>query len=333
VAPRHDGADIVLAMLNAETFTSPAAAAIALALLWIGEAASPMFHHGRERFRHRLRNLSLGLLNALVTGGGFAFVTYTVVQACAGAEFGLLRALDLHWALAWLIAFCAIDFSHYLFHLAAHHVPLLWRMHLVHHHDHDIDVTSAMRFHTVEIAIQCTLMLGVYALLGVSMGQVLLYEAVLLPVAMFHHANVAISEPLDRVLRLVIVTPRMHWVHHSRWQPETDSNFSAVLSIWDRLFGSYRWRRDPRTIDFGLDGYDDDRSRTLSGMLVAPFEPVRSEYGVAPATGASESVPPLLVQPFLAIGRAATRRRRRRRLVARRNARRPSLAGRVNANA
>ena len=321
-------------MFDTDTLTSPAAAAIALALLWIGEAAAPMFHHGQGRLRHRLRNLSLGAINALVTGAGFALLTYAVVQACAGAELGLLRALDLHWAVAWIIAFCAIDLSHYLFHVAAHHAPFLWRMHLVHHHDHDIDVTSAMRFHTVEIAIQCTLMLGVYALLGVSMGQVLLYEAVLLPVAMFHHANVAISEPIDRVLRLVIVTPRMHWVHHSRWQPETDSNFSAVLSIWDRLFGSYRWRRDPHTIDFGLDGYDDDRSRSLPGMLAAPFEPVRSEYGSPPEAGASEPAPPLLAQPFLAMGRAAARHRRRRRLAARRTARRPSISARgANASA
>jgi len=318
-------------MIDTDTLTSPAAAAIALALLWIGEAATPMFHHAKGRLRHRLRNLSLGGLNALVTGGGFALVTYAVIQACAGAELGLLRALDLHWAAAWIIAFCAIDLSHYLFHLAAHHVPLLWRMHLVHHHDHDIDVTSAMRFHSLEIAVQCTLMLAVYAVLGAGVGQVLLYEAVLLPVAMFHHANVAISETLDRVLRLIIVTPRMHWVHHSRWQPETDSNFSAVLSIWDRLFGSYRLRRDPHTIHFGLDGYDDERSRTLPGMLVAPFEPVRSENGSPPERGASQPVAPLLAQPFVAMGRAATVRRRRRRIAAIR-ARRPVVA-RVNANA
>lgn len=309
-------------MFDTEALTSPAAAGIALALLWIGEGAAPMFHHDGARLRHRLRNLSLGMLNAVVTGAGFAALTYAAVQTLARHDLGLLRVTDLHWAFEWAIAFCLIDFSHYLFHVAAHHVPALWRMHLVHHHDHDIDVTSAMRFHTIEIAIQCTLMLAVYAIIGASMGQILLYEAVLLPVAMFHHANVAISEPIDRVLRLLIVTPRMHWVHHSRWQPETDSNFAAVLSIWDRLFGSYRWRRDPRTIDFGLDGYDDERSRTLAGMLAAPFEPVRSEYGEAPERGASRPVPPLFAQPFIAMGVAVSRRRRRRRIARRRTARR-----------
>ncbi|MFG0275017.1 MAG: sterol desaturase family protein [Phycisphaerales bacterium] len=319
-------------MFDAESLTSPAAAGIALALLWIGEGAAPMFHHDGARVRHRLRNIGLGLLNALVTGAGFAALTYAAVQTFARNDLGVLRTVEFHWAIEWAIVFCLIDLSHYLFHVAAHHVPLLWRMHLVHHHDHDIDVTSAMRFHTIEIAVQCTLMLAVYALVGASMGQILLYEAVLLPVAMFHHANVAISEPIDRVLRLIIVTPRMHWVHHSRWQPETDSNFSAVLSIWDRVFGSYRWRRDPHTIDFGLDGYDDERSRTLTGMLAAPFEPVRSEYGVAPERGASAPVPPLLAQPFLALGVAFSRWRRRRRIAQRRTARRGSLR-RVSANA
>jgi sterol desaturase/sphingolipid hydroxylase (fatty acid hydroxylase superfamily) len=319
-------------MIDTEALTSPAAAGIALALLWIGEGAAPMFHHDGARRRHRMRNLSLGFVNALVTGAGFAAVTYAAVQTFARHDLGLLRVTDLHWAFEWLIAFALIDLSHYLFHVAAHHVPLLWRMHLVHHHDHDIDVTSAMRFHTIEIAIQCTLMIAVYALLGASMGQILLYEAVLLPVAMFHHANVAISEPIDRVLRLVIVTPRMHWVHHSRWQPETDSNFAAVLSIWDRLFGSYRWRRDPRTIAFGLDGYDDERSRTLAGMLAAPFERVRSEYGSAPERGASTPVPPLLSQPLLAIATRAARWRRRRRIARRRTARRIAPR-RLSANA
>jgi sterol desaturase/sphingolipid hydroxylase (fatty acid hydroxylase superfamily) len=109
----------------------------------------------------------------------------------------------------------------------------------------------------------------------------LVYESILLPVIMFHHSNVRVPGSIDRVVRLVIVTPWMHWVHHSRYQPETDSNFASILSVWDRVFGTYRLRSDPHALRLGLDGFDRSRRRTLWGMLASPFRrlPGRGKRG------------------------------------------------------
>ncbi|MEC9372630.1 MAG: sterol desaturase family protein, partial [Planctomycetota bacterium] len=197
-------------------------------------------------------------------------------------DFGLLRWIEIPTWIEWILALLLLDLFHYGFHVAAHQAPILWRFHAMHHNDVDVDVTSAMRFHTVEIAVQCVASLPILALCGVSMPQILLYELILWPSAMFHHANIRMPGGLDRVLRLIIVTPHMHWVHHSRWQPETNSNYSAVLSIWDRVFGTFRLRPDPRTIDFGLDGHDERHHATFRGLVATPFEDVPTEYGEPP---------------------------------------------------
>jgi sterol desaturase/sphingolipid hydroxylase (fatty acid hydroxylase superfamily) len=170
----------------------------------------------------------------------------------------------------------------YLWHRLNHRLPWLWRFHAVHHADAEMDATSAVRFHTGEIALSSVARLAVLPLLGLSVGQVLLYEALLLPVILFHHSNVRVPAALDRVLRLVIVTPWMHWVHHSEWRPETDSNFSSVLSVWDRLFGSFRLRERPGEIRLGLGMTDEHAWRTLPGMLAMPFRP-REQAGTEAA--------------------------------------------------
>ena len=112
--------------------------------------------------------------------------------------------------------------------------------------------------------------------------QVAAYNLVLVPASMFHHANIALPARLERPLRLVLVTPAMHRVHHSRWTPETDSNYGAVLPWWDRLFGTFRVRRNPEAINVGLDGYEEREIREVSGMLLAPFGPSVSGYGEGP---------------------------------------------------
>jgi len=119
----------------------------------------------------------------------------------------------------------------------------------------------------------------VVPLLGLTIPQLLVYEAISLPVILFHHSNLRLPARVDRSLRWLIVTPWMHYVHHSRWQPETDSNYTSFLSIWDRIFGSFRLREKPQEISLGLDHWDEREWRTLPGMLAAPFRkaPARDE--------------------------------------------------------
>jgi sterol desaturase/sphingolipid hydroxylase (fatty acid hydroxylase superfamily) len=274
-------------------------AALALALLWVGEAVAPLFAAGGaigrgERWALRARHLVLAGLNAVVASV-FAFATLAVTEWAASAGFGLLHAFrpgeggSLWGAVGVGVgAVVLLDGWHYLFHVLAHKVPLLWRFHVMHHNADHMEATAAMRFHAAEIAVQSLLSLPVYALLGVTIFEVLVYQVILLPVALFHHADIRLPGWLERGLRVVIVTPGMHLLHHSRWERETDSNFSAVLSVWDRLFGSYRWRDDLRTVEVGIDGYGPEDVRTLRGMLRtgvsrAPYAPGRApEAGDVP---------------------------------------------------
>ncbi|MEX2670987.1 MAG: sterol desaturase family protein [Phycisphaeraceae bacterium] len=253
-------------------FGKPAVAAAALMTLWILEWFVPMFVDRRRRLTHDLANLALAGINTVVTVVLFAAAMLMVTEWAARESFGLLHWLDLPIVLAWVVGLVLFDAWMYGWHVLNHRVPLLWRFHAVHHADREMNVSSAVRFHTGEIVLSSLARLAVLPLLGLTMPQLLLYELVLLPVILFHHSNVRISRRLDSCLRWLIVTPWMHWVHHSRWQPETDSNFASVLSIWDRLFRTFRLRDDPQQLELGLEDDRDERQwRTLGGMLLRPF--------------------------------------------------------------
>ncbi len=134
-----------------------------------------------------------------------------------------------------------------------------------------MDVTTAGRFHIGEIALSSLLRIPLIILLGLRLHELLIYETVMFAVVQFHHANIVLPEPVDRFLRIFIVTPAMHKVHHSDWQPETDSNFSSMLSIWDRLGRSFLTRKDLSEIQFGLEEIQGDAEETIPGMLKTPF--------------------------------------------------------------
>ncbi len=187
---------------------------------------------------------------------------------------GLFYSLDWPLWLEGIIAFVALDFAIYVQHVASHKIPLFWRLHRVHHSDRDIDVTTALRFHPVEILLSMIFKMILIVLLGPPVMAVLVFEVVLNGGAMFNHANVKLPKWLDRVLRLVIVTPDMHRVHHSTLHVETDSNYGFNLSIWDRLWRTYtdqpRLGHDKMTI--GLNQYQDERPNRLSEALLIPFD-------------------------------------------------------------
>jgi len=135
-----------------------------------------------------------------------------------------------------------------------------------------MDATSAVRFHTGEIIFSGAARLLVFPLLGISLPMLLVYELILLPVILFHHSNVRVARPVDGIMRAIIVTPWMHWVHHSVIRDETNSNYGSVLSVWDRLFRSFRLRSDPSQIELGLvEDTSESSWRTLRGMLLRPF--------------------------------------------------------------
>ena len=249
----------------------PIAAAMALAILWAMEGVIPMFEGRRNRVRHDAANIVLGVFNALLAGGLGAGVSLYVTEWSRAETFGLLHRLQLPTLIAIPTAIIIFDAWQYVWHRLNHRVPLLWRFHAVHHADAHVDASTALRFHTGEILASMSIRLAVLPLLGITIQQLMIYETLLLPIILFHHSNIRIPRTLDRVLRSVTVTPRMHWVHHSQHQPETDSNFSSVFSWWDRVFGTFRLRSDPGQIELGLKDVAERDWNTLKGMLQMPL--------------------------------------------------------------
>ncbi len=186
--------------------------------------------------------------------------------------WGLFNQLGWPLWLEGLLAILFLDLAIWCQHLITHRIPVLWRIHRVHHADRDMDVTTAIRFHPVEIAASMLLKIGLVYALGPPAIAVLIFEVLLNGTALFNHANIALPAWLDRWLRLLLVTPDMHRVHHSADRGEHDSNFGFALSVWDRLFGTYRAQPagGHHGMTVGLD-WQDDRPARLGWSLLLPF--------------------------------------------------------------
>jgi sterol desaturase/sphingolipid hydroxylase (fatty acid hydroxylase superfamily) len=207
---------------------------------------------------------------------GGAIMPLAAVAMAMWAEahgFGLLNWLALPQWLEILVAITILDFAIWLQHLASHKIGVLWRLHQVHHADRDIDVTTAIRFHPVEIGLSMLYKMAWVAVLGPAPLAVVLFELILNACAIFNHANVALPASLDRALRLVLVTPDMHRVHHSVLHREHDSNYAFNLSIWDRLFGTYVAQPEGghQAMTIGLASFQSDAPATIRSSLSIPF--------------------------------------------------------------
>ncbi len=252
-------------------------AAVAAATLLIAEAWAPAFAAQRRRWRrllrHDLRNVLFGGFNALAPGAAFATALVAIDGAAAEHNFGLLRQVAWPEPVECFAALLLFDLWMYWWHRLNHAVPFLWRFHRMHHSDPAMDTSSGVRFHPGEILMSGAARLAVLPLLGISSIQLVLYETILLPVVLFHHANVRLPRWLDFGLFRagLLVTPAMHRVHHSQVRSETNSNYSSMLPLWDRLFGSLRVRQDVDQIEFGLEEFASKQSQTLAGMIRTPL--------------------------------------------------------------
>ncbi|PCH85577.1 MAG: Sterol desaturase [Piscirickettsiaceae bacterium] len=259
-------------MFEIDPLLKPILVGSVLGLLWVLEAMYPMFRVKGGRLRHDVSNIALGVLNAIVAGLLFTGLALTLTSWAVEHQFGLLNWLTLDPFAEMLLGLLIFDCWQYWWHRINHVVPFFWRFHAVHHSDAAMDASSAVRFHTVEILYSSIIRLLVLPLIGLNIEQLIVYELILLPIILFHHSNIAIPAQLDKVLRFFIVTPRIHWVHHSHIKQETNSNYSSLLSIWDRLFGSFRLRSDPQNIRFGLgDKFDKTPWGSLIGILKQPL--------------------------------------------------------------
>ena len=184
---------------------------------------------------------------------------------------GLVSRMRLPFAVELLLTFLVLDLWRYWEHRFFHRIPWLWRMHLVHHSDTQIDVTTSERHHPLEFVLGTVVMMGLIAALGLPAAAVGAYLLAATVVALYSHANLRLDPSLDRRLRRVVVTPSQHAVHHSNLQPETDSNYGSVLTVWDRWFGTYVDPQQARIPRFGLDYFRRPSDTNLLGVLQQPF--------------------------------------------------------------
>lgn len=239
------------------------------------ETLAPRRLRKLPRSRRWSTNLAITVLNTAALRGLALLLPLLAIGAALDAKaqgWGLLNRLDWPGWVELPLAVLILDLAIWLQHLVTHKVPLFWRFHRVHHADRDMDVTTGFRFHPVEILASMGLKIGLVYLLGPSALAVLVFEILLSGTALFNHANLALPGPLDRALRLVLVTPDMHRVHHSIHREEHDSNFGFALSFWDRLFGTYvaepKAGQDRMTV--GLE-WQDERPTKLGWALWLPF--------------------------------------------------------------
>lgn len=239
------------------------------------EAWLPRRDRRQSRARRWVTNWGITITNTLalrIMALGIPALAVGAALDASAQGWGLLNWLDWPGWVEVVLAVLVLDFAIWLQHLVTHKIPILWRLHRVHHADVDIDVTTAIRFHPVEIALSMLLKIGLVYLLGPSALAVILFEVILNGTAMFNHANIKLPLAADAVLRRVLVTPDMHRVHHSIHRIEHDSNYGFSLSIWDRLFGTYiaQPKGGHTGMTIGLE-WQDDRPSQFGWSLSLPF--------------------------------------------------------------
>jgi len=247
---------------------------ITIAVLSILFALEGVFPHMKNRMRriaHGLPHVLTAVLNGALTRFVLAGITMQTIGWAGAHSLGLMRMIELPAALRAFVAFLLFDIWMYYWHMANHRVPLFWRFHRAHHSDIEMDTTTALRFHPGELILSSFIRLPVIVLIGMNFSELVLFEVMLNSSTLFHHSNVALGENWDRVLRLLFVTPKMHRVHHSVERGETNSNFTSLLSLWDRLGRTFSMREDTRTITFGLPVFREEKYQRVWGFLITPF--------------------------------------------------------------
>jgi sterol desaturase/sphingolipid hydroxylase (fatty acid hydroxylase superfamily) len=262
---------------------------VALGALFVAERRRPL-RRQREPGPERVgRNLTLGLLAGATTAASEFPIVAPVQRLAERGSLGLLRLLPLPRALRVVLGFLLLDYTLYLWHRMNHHAPLLWRFHAVHHVDLDLDTTTGLRFHFGELAMASGFRALQVLLLGVDRDTLRLWQQMLVVSVVFHHSNLELPIDVEARLNAILVSPRMHGIHHSTRADETNSNYSSLLSCWDRLHGSLRLDVPQDDVRIGVAGFSTREDVTLERSLTLPF---REDPRLRPAAGpALRSVP------------------------------------------
>ena len=246
------------------------------------EFAAPRRRREIPRLLRWSNNLAVVALDTLLVRLSFPVLAVGLAVYAEERGWGLLNVFDVPAWLGIAVAVLALDLAIYLQHVMFHAVPALWRLHRMHHADLEFDVTTGLRFHPVEILLSMVIKLAVVAALGPPAVGVLIFEVLLNATSMFNHSNIDIPRPVDRILRLFVVTPDMHRVHHSITPYETNSNFGFNLPWWDRLLGTYRAQPEKGHLEMtiGIEQFRTRRDLWLDRMLIQPIRGPASGYPI-----------------------------------------------------
>jgi sterol desaturase/sphingolipid hydroxylase (fatty acid hydroxylase superfamily) len=225
------------------------------------------------------------IINLCISGLAFGVVAGTIrpiivpaLHLVEGYSIGLLHIVNMPTAVRYVLAFLLLDLSFYYWHVANHKLPLLWRFHNVHHIDPDLDVSTAFRFHAGEILLSTGFRVVQILIIGASAGIYLSYEVIFQTGTLFHHSNLRLPIAIERWLNRVVVTPRMHGIHHSQVREETNANYAVVFSWWDRLHRTLRLNIPQAEITIGIPGYTHPQDNTLWQALVMPVQRQRDYW-------------------------------------------------------
>lgn len=256
----------------------------AFSVLAMWEVLAPRRSLTNSKAKRWSANLGIVLLDTMVVRVLFAAGAVGGAMMAAEQGWGLLNRLS--WS-AWveiLLAVIALDLALYLQHVLFHAIPVLWRLHMVHHADLDFDVTTGVRFHPFEVVLSMLIKLATVVLIGASPGAVLIFEILLNATSMFNHSNIRIQPAVESFIRSLVVTPDMHRIHHSVRSHETNSNFGFNLSWWDRLFGTYRAEPQGGQTEMvlGLEQFQHPNGLTFTRILLMPFIGSPGRYPLSP---------------------------------------------------
>lgn len=250
---------------------------IAFALLFVvfalSEAVKPRRKLTVSKTNRWFTNLTIVVLDSLIVRLIFPAAAVGVAFWASANGIGVFNLINAPFWIAVIVSFVVLDFAVWLSHVLSHKIPLFWRFHRMHHADRDIDVTTAIRFHPIEIVLSMIWKAAWVLVLGAPAAAVIIFETVLNGTAMFNHSNTRLSPIMDQILRSFVVTPDMHRVHHSTNSDETDSNYGFNLPWWDKLFGTYvdQPALGHEKMQIGLSEWQDDRPTRLGWSLGVPF--------------------------------------------------------------
>ncbi len=237
----------------------------------------------RRRLQLRFKRI---IINTILSIPAFVLLRLMLIPAMVwlateneSLHFGLNYLYDLPSWTKNIIAFILLDYGIYWWHIVMHRLPLMWRFHLVHHTDIDMDVTTAFRFHFGEMIGSVIFRGAVVLLIGTSPLMVLIYEIIFEAETQFHHSNIKLSFQFEKLLSKIIVTPRMHGIHHSIIKKETNSNYATIFSFWDRLHKTIRLNIHQNEIVIGVPAYHDENELTVGNLLKLPFTKIRQWKG------------------------------------------------------